>query len=158
MIGIVEGYEAGVAANQQRMLRHQIVAHRMAERGQSHEVIADHLRVSTRSVQRYLAVPCPQPPPPVDEVSLKDFYLDGACSEFPELDWNSRSLTERAECKAVCTYCPVLAKCRTYGMTTGLQDVGIWGALTKEERKREATQKRRAAARRAPGGIERGVA
>ncbi len=152
-----EAVKAAEAVKNRRWINHRIEAHRMAERGQPQEVIADHLRVSVRSVSRYLALPCPEPVQ-TQEVSLDEFYLQGACGEFPELDWNTRSLTERAECKAVCTYCPVLAKCRAYGLTQGLQDVGVWGGLTREERKREAAQKRREAAGRAHGGAERGVA
>lgn len=132
--------EAVVAVSRgknRRWINHRIKAHQMNRRGQSLGVIADYLRVSVRSVERYLELPCPDPVVP-ERVSLEDFFMDGACGHFPELDWATRSLNERAECKAVCSHCPVLAKCRAYGLSEGLSDVGVWGGLTREERKREA--------------------
>ncbi|OKH81403.1 hypothetical protein EB73_29280 [Mycobacterium sp. SWH-M3] len=126
-----------------RYINHKITAHKLAEQGVALDVIADQLRVSYRTVGRYLADPRPEPLPETDTVSLEDFFSEGACGHFPELDWHTRSLKEREDCKAVCTYCPVLAKCRSYGLTKGLQDRGIWGALTKEERLREAARRRK---------------
>ncbi|MEN4449168.1 MULTISPECIES: WhiB family transcriptional regulator [Mycobacteriaceae] len=128
----------GQSKSEARWIANRIAAHRMNERGQSIDVIADHLRVTTRSVTRYLGLPCPPPPQP--EVELKDFIYRGACGSFPELDWTTRSTTMQADCKAVCTYCPVLAQCRTYGLTKGLQDRGVWGALTANERARMVRQ------------------
>lgn len=132
-----------------RWINHRITAHKMAERGQSTDVIADHLRVSCRTVARYLGLPRPDPRP--REVALDDFFSEGACGHFPELNWLTRSLKEREECKAVCTYCPVLAECRAYGLTKGLDDTGVWGALTQAERMREAMRLRKSSASRADG-------
>ena len=114
-----------------RWINHRIAAHRMNRRGQSLDTIADHLRVSTRSVSRYLALPCPEPLSTEPEVNLEDFYLKGACTQFPEYDWLTRSPAVQAECKAICEYCPVLKTCRTYGLNKGRDDAGIWGGLTK---------------------------
>lgn len=125
-----------------RWISHRITAHRMHRRGQSIDAIADHLRVSTRSVHRYLALPCPEPPPAEAEVNLIDFHIQGACGAFPELNWMSRSQLEQAECKAVCAHCPVLAQCRTWGLTKGRDECGVWGGLTKEERRRHAGRSR----------------
>jgi len=154
-----EAVKAARAVGIRRSISHRIEAHRMAERGRPAEMIADHLRVSVRSVYRYLEKPCPEQEPPAapEEVSLDEFYMKGACGEFPEMNWNSaKSHKDRAECKAVCTYCPVLAKCRAYGLTTGLQDAGIWGGLSREERRREA--KRQQATGRELDDAQRGVA
>ncbi|MBS4730551.1 WhiB family transcriptional regulator [Mycobacterium sp. SM1] len=109
----------------------------MRTRGQSLDAIADHLRVTKRSVSRYLALPCPEPLQAEPEVDLKDFYLDGACGSFPGLDWLSRSPRMQAECKAICAYCPVLTKCRSYGLARGRDERGIWGGMTMAERRRE---------------------
>ncbi|WP_006243960.1 WhiB family transcriptional regulator [Mycolicibacterium tusciae] len=117
-----------------RWISHRIAAHRMHRRGQSLDTIADNLRVTKRSVSRYLALPIPEPLAP--EVSLADFHLDGACREFPEYDWLSRSPGVQAECKAICEYCPVLQKCRAYGLTNGRDAAGILGGLTTNERQR----------------------
>lgn len=145
----------GQSKSEMRWIANRITAHRMNERGQSIDVIADYLRVSTRSVNRYLGKPCPPPPQP--EVELEDFIWDGACGAFPELNWNTRSRAMQEDCKAVCTYCPVLAQCRTYGLTKGLQDAGVWGAMTKNERARMVRQ---SSAGRSDEGVddERGVA
>jgi WhiB family redox-sensing transcriptional regulator len=135
-----------VSQQNARWINHRITAHRMHRRGSSLDAIADHLRVHTRSVSRYLAMPCPDPLPTAPEVSLEEFYLKGACSEFPEYDWVSRSPGMQAECKAICEHCPVLKHCRTYGLTKGREDSGIWGGMTKNERERQA---RKAAGQRA---------
>lgn len=127
-----------VGQKKSRWFAHRITAHRMSERGQSLDVIADHLRVSVRSVNRYLELPCPEPPEP--DVELGDFLWDGACGAFPELNWQTRSTLQQADCKAVCAHCPVLAKCRTYGLGKGRKDIGIWGGLTKNERDRMSRQ------------------
>ena len=126
-----------------RWISHRIAAHRMHRRGQSLDTIADHLRVSSRSVSRYLALPCPEPVSTEPEGRLEEFYMQGACGAFPELDWVSRSPSMQAECKAVCTHCPVLEQCRTWGLTTGREESGVWGALTKNERQREVARWRK---------------
>jgi WhiB family transcriptional regulator, redox-sensing transcriptional regulator len=74
---------------------------------------------------------------------LDDFFMEGACGSFPEFDWLSRSPLMQAECKAICVHCPVLAKCRSYGLNKGLDDRGVWGAMTKAERKREVSRRGR---------------
>lgn len=120
-----------------RLTAHRLTAHRMDRRGSSIEAIADHLRVSKRSVMRYLAAPCPEPPAPKDDVQLDSFYREGACGSFPEYDWLTRSPLMQQECKAICEHCPVLARCREYGLTTGLDDFGVWGGWTRRERMAE---------------------
>ena len=75
---------SGVVGQQNaRWINHRIAAHRMNQRGQSLDTIADHLRVSTRSVSRYLALPCPEPLSAEAEVDLEDFYLDGRVRGVP---------------------------------------------------------------------------
>lgn len=145
----------GQPKSEARWIANRITAHRMSERGQTIDAIADHLRVSSRSVNRYLALPCP--PAPKQEVELQDFIWEGHCGAFPELNWNTRSRAMQEDCKAVCTYCPVLSKCRTYGLTTGIDDSGVWGALSQNERARMVRQGRE---ERPDEGVddERGVA
>ena len=139
---------SGVVGHQNaRWINHRIAAHRMHRRGQSPDTIADHLRVSTRSVSRYLALPCPEPLSTEPVVNLEDFYLKGACTEFPEYDWLTRSPAVQAECKAICEYCPVLKTCRTYGLNKGRDDSGIWGGLTKNERERQIARQRKSGQR-----------
>jgi len=142
----------GVLGQQKkRWINHRLTAHRMHSRGQSLDAIADYLRVHKRSVARYLALPCPEPLQVEAEVDLESFYLDGACGSFPEFDWLSRSPQMQGECKAICLYCPVLAKCRSYGLNKGRDDRGIWGGMTKAERQREIRrQHKRAASPQSP--------
>lgn len=127
-----------------RWINHRITAHRMRSRGQSLDVIADYLRVTPRSVQRYLELPRPEPLPAKDEVDLADFVFRGACAEFPEVDWLSRSPLVQAEAKAICEYCPVLAKCRSYGLNKGRDQHGVLGGMTMAERRREFRRQQRA--------------
>ena len=120
-----------------RWINHRLTAHKMRDCGQSLDAIADHLRVTKRSVHRYLMLPCPQPPPVKHEVELASFVNGGACAAFPEVDWLSRSPLQQAEAKAICEYCPVLAQCRSYGLNKGRDDRGVLGGMTKAERQRE---------------------
>jgi len=131
-----------------RWIAHRITAHRMHASGASRGVIAEHLGVTKRSVSRYLNLPCPdRPVPDSDEVELASFYMEGACGHFPELNWASRSLLMQAEVKEVCKHCPVLAKCRSYGLTNGRHDVGVWGAMTLAERQREIRRRQQTGSR-----------
>jgi len=131
-----------------RWISHRLTAHRMRDGGQSLDAIADHLRVSKRSVHRYLTLPCPELPEP--EVELSEFVLEGACGAFPEVDFLSRSSLVQTEAKAICEYCPVLAKCRSYGLNKGRDDRGVLGAMTKAERQREITRRQRRTSPRQP--------
>jgi WhiB family transcriptional regulator, redox-sensing transcriptional regulator len=77
---------------------------------------------------------------------------DAACRDvdtllfFPVgLTGSAISQTERA--KAVCASCPVQAQCLEFALRT-LQDYGVWGGHTEDER-RVIRRQRRAAARRA---------
>lgn len=130
-----------------RLMAHRLTAHRMAARGSSLETIADHLRVSTRSVMRYLSAPRPEAPAPQEKVSLADFYLKGACGSFPEYDWLSRSSVMQEKCKEICAHCPVLASCREWGLTSGLEDQAILGGLSRRGRLAELRRREAVAAK-----------
>lgn len=139
-----------------RWLNHRITAHRMRARNQPLDVIADYLRVTTRSVQRYLELPCPEPLPDDKEVELASFVYEGACAAFPEVDWLSRSPLVQAEAKAICQYCPVLDKCRSYGLNKGRDQRGVLGGMTMAERAREVRrQRQREQQPRRPGVVAR---
>jgi WhiB family redox-sensing transcriptional regulator len=142
---------SAVEVRYSRLAAHRLTAHKMRGRGAPIEAIADHLRVSTRSVGRYLAAPRPEAPAPQKEVMLTDFYMQGACGSFPEYNWMSRSSLMQKECKAICAHCPVLAACREYGLTSGVHDESILGGLSVRERRAEA-RRRVAASRRAQDG------
>ncbi len=126
-------------AQQNQAIRNRYAAHQMHQRGLPPAEIAAVLQVATRSVFRYLKNECPPPPPPPvrQEVQLDSFYLEGACYERLDIEWaTTKNKAQIAAAKAVCAQCPVLQKCRTYGLTTGLDDWGVWGGLTRLERKR----------------------
>lgn len=134
-----------------RLEAHRLAAHKMRSRNAPIDVIADHLRVSTRTVGRYLAKPRPEEPAPAKEVKLADFFMQGACGSFPEYNWMSRSSLVQKECKAICAHCPVLAACREYGITTAVDDYSILGGMSPRERRAEA-RRRAAAAAQADNG------
>lgn len=136
-----------------RSINHRIAAHQMHRQGKSAESIAVTLDVTRRSVHRYLSEPCPSPLPVQEdeELDLSSFYMQGACGSFPDLDWVSRSPIVQAEAKQICTYCPVLAKCRDYALNRGRDELGVWAAMTKTERLRE---NRRQRARRQPAAAQ----
>lgn len=125
----------------------------MYERGAPKEAIAEHLGVEKRSVSRYLGLPCPEPLSRTGEVPLRSFYMEGACGKHPELNWASQSLLMQARVKEVCQRCPVLAECRNYGLTNGRNDIGVWGAMTANERQREIRRRRSAGSRPDRGDI-----
>lgn len=128
------------AQTESRWLAHRAAAHRMRRVNAPLNEIAKQLRVSKRSVSRYLNLPDPQqepvtlPEPP--EPGLAEFYMKGACASFPELDWSSRRPTMQARCKEVCAGCPVLEQCRAFGLGAGADNVGVWGGLSTSERRR----------------------
>lgn len=126
------------SAQMRQRINNSIAAHRMFSLGLPPVKIAANLGVSKRSVIRYLDKPCPEPLE--EELNLTDFYLQGACGEFKELDWASRSRRVQAEAKAICQYCPVLAKCRNYALNKGRDEQGIWAAMTQEERRKKSRQ------------------
>jgi len=116
----------------------------MHRRGQPNEVIAELLKVHVRSVSRYLAAPCPEPIAEAEaEVEVASFYMKGACAGGRDIDdWFSEDSIAQARAKAVCSHCPVLAMCRMYGISKSANEDGIWGGLTKEERRRIARARR----------------
>jgi hypothetical protein len=116
-------------AQQEQLLRNRAVAHRMSRRGQSVAEIAAYLQVAQRSVWRYLAAPCPDTPPapPKPAVELSSFYMQGACYGRFDIE---------------CATCPVMRMCRTYGLTAGLDDWGVWGGLTRPERQKVAAARK----------------
>lgn len=120
----------------------------MYAQGESRGTIAEHLGVKKRSVSRYLSLACPEPlPRSGNQVTLRSFYMEGACGKHPELNWASQSLLMQARVKAVCWQCPVLAKCRNYGLPNGRNDIGVWGAMTANERQREIRRRQSAGSR-----------
>ena len=70
----------------------------------------------------------------------------GACAEpgvDPELFWpisDTVQVRQVTQAKAICAGCPVLADCRTFGMT---QAEGIWGGMTATERRELRAQEER---------------
>jgi WhiB family transcriptional regulator, redox-sensing transcriptional regulator len=133
----------GRVMNAHQRVQNRNVAHRMARCGQSPAEIAAHLGITTRSVHRYLQEPCPAATAPT--VQLSDFYTKGACAKRLDIEWVSEDGTHIDAAKRVCARCVVADECRTYGLTTGLDDQGIWGGLTRPERRRIVKQREAAA-------------
>jgi len=132
-------------AQQEQLLRNRAIAHRMSRRGQSVAEIAAYLQVAQRSVWRYLAAPCPDTPPapPKPAVELSSFYMQGACYGRYDIEWaTTENRAQISAAKQVCATCPVMRMCRTYGLTAGLDDWGVWGGLTRPERQKIAAAKK----------------
>jgi len=125
--------------------RRRYIAHTMRRRGTPLDAIAEHLKVEKRSVTRYLAHPCPEAPPGLDEpVKLDDFIWRGACAGQGDVMFREDP-AGIAAAKRFCAGCPVMSECRSYGLTTGKHDVGVWGGLSEEERRAALRRKPRAA-------------
>lgn len=140
--GMQNARAAGAAVAMEARKRNCAVAQRMHKRGQSAEDIAAVLQVCLRTVRRYLADDPVELLPAPKQIQLTDFYMQGACFGRTDIEWAvTDSRTQIAAAKQVCAGCPVIAKCQTYGLTTGKADHGIWGGLTRNER-REAAGRR----------------
>jgi WhiB family transcriptional regulator, redox-sensing transcriptional regulator len=126
----------GDVMNMRQRLDNRYIAHRMNRRGNSITEIAAHLGITTRSVHRYLREPCPAAPAP-PPVQLIDFHTKGACAKRLDIAWAiPETPAEIDAAKQVCAGCVVVGECRTYGLTTGLDEHGIWGGLTRTERRK----------------------
>ena len=121
-----------------RVAENRRTAHRMAGRGQSVGQIAAELKITKRTVFRYLQDPPPPPAPLLPEVDLASFYMLGACFGRYDIEWTTERPDQIEAAKSVCATCPVMQRCRAYGVGKGLGDEGIWGGLTKPERRRKA--------------------
>jgi len=122
---------------QDQRLRNRRAAHQMRRKGRPVADIAAHLEVSERSVMRYLAEPCPNDPAAAKPVQLADFHLHGACRGRLDIEWTIPETSAQVDAaKQVCTtQCLVVDDCRAYGLTTGVNDHGIYGGLTRAERR-----------------------
>ena len=83
-----------------------------------HDVIAVH--------------PCP-------EQASSDWRHRAICrQEDPELFFpvgtSGPALLQIAEAKTVCRRCPVVSECLTWALESG-QDAGVWGGMSKDERR-----------------------
>ncbi|MFV8169689.1 WhiB family transcriptional regulator [Mycobacterium sp. DBP42] len=139
----IEGTSITVAGQQQRAAQmNRYVAHEMNDRGTPPPLIAAHLKVDVRSVTRYLQ--SPRPAKPEELVTLDSFFLRGACKGRAALMFSDEP-EDQEQAKQICADCPVLMQCRSYGLTTGRQEGGIWGGLTEKERRPRRRRKRASA-------------
>ena len=64
-------------------------------------------------------------------------HLHGACRGRLDIEWTIPETSAQVDAaKQVCTtQCLVVDDCRAYGLTTGANDHGIYGGLTRAERR-----------------------
>lgn len=134
-------------------------AHQMNQRGIPISVIGEQLGVGYRTVHRYLTSPCPERPTDQPQaVDIKDFFQWGSCRDKGDLMF-AESPRAQARAKSVCAGCPVLAGCRMWGLTTGVNESGIWGGLNKTDRRNLAkTNAREHAQRLGSGALTNSIA
>jgi WhiB family redox-sensing transcriptional regulator len=74
-----------------------------------------------------------------DDVLDEIVRRDGACmyeTVTDEPDWNEEQLTDRALAARLCAGCPVQDECLELELrTAGERTVGVWGALTEDDRR-----------------------
>lgn len=83
----------------------------------------------------------------VAELDRPDWFKDGNCRGLTHVmfDWETTRRNDRA--RKLCHECDVQAQCLAYALTTlTVDDFGVWGGLTPDERKQ--VRKRRQAAHR----------
>ena len=83
-------------------------------------------------LDRYAAVP--------DNVLLEIVTTEGACmwlvANDEEPDWPGEELTDRELAARICAGCPVRGECLELEVrTAGDQTLGVWGALSDEDRR-----------------------
>lgn len=78
-----------------------------------------------------------------DPLTLEDvlhrpaFMADGACRDHPEVSFFPSRGEQLAPAKAVCRGCRVRAECLAFALAQpAWDDVGIWGGMSAQERKR----------------------
>lgn len=70
------------------------------------------------------------------------WMLDGLCNEFDgDLFFPTPGHGTGAAAKAICAKCPVLSKCRDYGLDN-TEIEGVWGGLSHDERKELRARRR----------------
>lgn len=121
--------------NRERVIA-RYLAHTMYGRGMHLAEIAEQLRVTERTVCRYLRQERPEAPSRQQTTPLlESFHQQGSCRTHLELDWFTDDKYEIRELKAICAQCPVLANCRAYALSGLTDEWGVWGAMTRDERK-----------------------
>jgi WhiB family redox-sensing transcriptional regulator len=69
--------------------------------------------------------------------------MQGACYGRFDIEWaTTENRAQINAAKQVCATCPVMRMCRTYGLTAGLDDWGVWGGLTRPERQKVAAARK----------------
>jgi WhiB family transcriptional regulator, redox-sensing transcriptional regulator len=63
--------------------------------------------------------------------------MDSSLFFHPEYERGQARAARDERAKAVCRGCPVLAACREHALTVR-EPYGVWGAMTVEERRRQA--------------------
>jgi WhiB family transcriptional regulator, redox-sensing transcriptional regulator len=92
----------------------------------------DYFEVIAADLDRYAEVP--------DEVLLEIVTTDGACmwlvANDEEPEWTGDDLTDREAAARICAGCPVRRQCLELEFrTAGEETVGVWGALSEEDRR-----------------------
>jgi WhiB family redox-sensing transcriptional regulator len=71
----------------------------------------------------------------LDEVVQRDGLCLSSCADV-EPDWQDEPLTDRELAAVICSGCPVQDECLELELrTAGLATVGVWGALSDDDRR-----------------------
>jgi WhiB family redox-sensing transcriptional regulator len=92
----------------------------------------DYLERLAAELDRYAAVP--------DDVLLEIVTRDGACmwlyANEEEPDWSGDDLTDRELAACICANCSVRLECLELELRmAGANTLGIWGALSEDDRR-----------------------
>jgi hypothetical protein len=88
-----------------------------------------------------VAVEGPTPTTPslelFDLLSPPPWHADAACKEAPaDISWFPDRHRPSVPAKAICSCCLALQECRAWALAQGPALQGIWGGLTRRERRR----------------------
>jgi WhiB family redox-sensing transcriptional regulator len=60
--------------------------------------------------------------------------IDGACRDYPEVDFFTDVRAAIAHAKSICCRCPVRGECLDFAVRH--DEIGVWGGTTRRERRR----------------------
>jgi WhiB family redox-sensing transcriptional regulator len=63
-----------------------------------------------------------------------DWAIDGACRDFPAVDFFTDVRSAIAHAKSICFRCPVWDECLEFAVRH--DEIGVWGGTTRRERRR----------------------
>lgn len=69
-----------------------------------------------------------------------NWVVDGACRDYPDVDFFTDVRSAVAQAKSICFRCPVWGECLEFAVRH--DEIGVWGGTTRRERRRLESARR----------------